>query len=872
VPDTAAAAAGASTACELARLRAALAVAERRLAHVQAAAGLCSWYADVDSGVVQFSPETWNVLGLDPARGPIDASTIRQHVHPDDLPPLRADRARVMSGEALVTSCFRFRGDDGVERWLESRVTRVPALPGQPSGSVGTVCDVSEAMRTRHNLERHRSQLEELVVSRTVQLAQARERAEAAGRVKSAFLSHTSHEIRTPLNVIVSLSHLMQRGVSDPAQLARVQAVEQAARHLSAIVDDLLDLARAEGSHLSLRSRPVRPASVLDEVATMLRPQASGRGLRIEVEPSDMDPAVRLHGDAARLRQALLNAGRWAVGACTGGVLRLRVQASACADARVALRLEVVLPSTDPDFDPDADPDLASLRRLSNLMAGDCGLQRQADGHSRCWFTALLDTDVDVEPRPVPVIEDVATRLRQRHAGRRVLVAEDDEVNQLVMQELLNDVGLCVDTAPDGQAALDRVADQPYALVVLDLRMPRLDGLAAARAMRTMPALHGTPIVAITANAFEEDRAACRAAGMNDFLPKPIDVERLYRRPPGAGADVDAPTARGGPGRPAHDDECDAAGGAGRAAPGAQRDGGQRHRRQRGQCRAHQRRHVLRARRDRRCRAHRAAHRGAAALAGRAGEGLQVLRYRPGAEYRPHHDYFDPAHPGTAPVLERGGQRVGTLVMYLNTPQGGGATTSPTSAWRSRRSRATRSSSATTGPHASTRTLHGGAPVLPARSGWRRSGCASGEFVTDLQPRSDQGALQRVSPCCGTRTAPAQFVDHAQAQRVGGIGLAVHDEGLRAAACRHAGAARPAVRRGRHGPRSLQVADLGAHRHVLAVDLDLGGAGHQARAAAAADLEAGEDDVVPRVGRHRLQVVQHAPAGGHAAGRDDDRG
>ena len=528
MPDTAAAAAGASTACELARLRAALAVAERRLAHVQVAAGLCSWYADADSGVVQFSPETWNVLGLDPARGPIDASTIRQHVHPDDLPPLRADRARVMSGEALVTSCFRFRGDDGVERWLESRVTRVPALPGQPSGSVGTVCDVSEAMRTRHNLERHRSQLEELVVSRTVQLAQARERAEAAGRVKSAFLSHTSHEIRTPLNVIVSLSHLMQRGVSDPAQLARVQAVEQAARHLSAIVDDLLDLARAEGSHLSLRSRPVRPASVLDEVATMLRPQASGRGLRIEVEPSDMDPAVRLHGDAARLRQALLNAGRWAVGACTGGVLRLRVQASACADARVALRLEVVLPSADPDFDPDADPDLASLRRLSNLMAGDCGLQRQADGHSRCWFTALLDTDVDVEPRPVPVIEDVATRLRQRHAGRRVLVAEDDEVNQLVMQELLNDVGLCVDTAPDGQAALDRVADQPYALVVLDLRMPRLDGLAAARAMRTMPALHGTPIVAITANAFEEDRAACRAAGMNDFLPKPIDVERLY--------------------------------------------------------------------------------------------------------------------------------------------------------------------------------------------------------------------------------------------------------------------------------------------------------------------------------------------------------
>ena len=552
MPDTAAAVAGAATDHELTRLRAALAVVERRLADVQLAAGLCSWYAEADSGAVQFSPETWQVLGLDPSRGPIDTATIRQHVHPDDLPQLRADRSRVLAGESRVTSRFRLRGDDGVERWLESRVTRVPSLPGQRGGSVGTVCDVSDSMRTQHDLERHRSRLEELVVNRTVQLAQASERAEAAARVKSAFLSHTSHEIRTPLNVIVSLSHLMCNGAVDPAQLARAQAVEQAARHLSAIVDDLLDLARAEGSHLALRSRPLRPATVLDEVATMLGPQAGARGLRIEVEPSGMDPGLRLRGDAARLRQALLNAGRWAVGACRDGVLRLRVHAATAVDARVALRLEIDLPVADPVFDPDGDADLASLRRLSNLMAGDCGLQHPAGGGTRCWFTAVVDTDVDVdvESRHPPVADGIATRLRQRHAGRHVLVAEDDEVNQLVMRELLGEVGLLVDTAVDGQAAVDRVTDRPYALVVLDLRMPRLDGLAAARAMRAMPALHGTPIVAITANAFEEDRAACRAAGMNDFLPKPIDVERLYemllhwldRSPVGVAAPPPAPS------------------------------------------------------------------------------------------------------------------------------------------------------------------------------------------------------------------------------------------------------------------------------------------------------------------------------------------
>ena len=514
---------------EMDRLRAALTVAERRLADVQVAAGLCSWYATAGGDPVQFSAEAWQVLGLEPARGPIDSATIRQHVHPDDLPVLRADRARVHAGEARVTSRFRFRGDDGIERWLESRVTQVPALDGQPGGLVGTVSDVSDSMHTQQDLERHRRKLEELVVSRTVQLAQASERAEAAGRAKSAFLAHTSHEIRTPLNVIVSLSHLIQRGSADPAQVARVQAVEQAARHLSSIIDDLLDLARADGSHLALRSRPLRPATVLDEVATMLRPQATARGLQIRVEPTALHDGVRLRGDAARLRQALLNAGRWAVGASADGPLCLRVRVGATVQGRVALRLEVDLPAAAPHFDPDADADLASLRRLANLMDGGCGLDLLPGRGCRCWFSALLDTDPDIDTVVLPDVQDTASLLRQRHAGRRVLVAEDDEVNQLVMVELLSDVGLQVDVAVDGQQALDRAAGRvPYALVVLDLRMPRMDGLATARAMRSLTSLDATPIVAITANAFEEDRAACRAAGMNDFLPKPIDVERLY--------------------------------------------------------------------------------------------------------------------------------------------------------------------------------------------------------------------------------------------------------------------------------------------------------------------------------------------------------
>lgn len=235
-------------------------------------------------------------------------------------------------------------------------------------------------------LQRHCERLEELLVSRTAQLAEASERAEAAGRRRSSLLAQASHDIRTPLHAIVSLAHLLGRSLSDPGQLHRVQTTEQSARQLGSVFD-------------------------------------------------------------AVLAQAL----------------------------------------------------------------GDA---------------AATSADESVPP-PAPGA-DAAAQLRERHAGRRVLLAEDDDINQLAMVELLSAVGLEVDTADDGREAVDRACSRAYALILLDLRMPQLDGIAAARTLRTLPGLRDTPIVAISANAFEEDRQACQAAGVNDFLAKPVDVSRLY--------------------------------------------------------------------------------------------------------------------------------------------------------------------------------------------------------------------------------------------------------------------------------------------------------------------------------------------------------
>jgi two-component system, sensor histidine kinase and response regulator len=352
-----------------------------------------------------------------------------------------------------------------------------------------------------------------------------------------------AHDPRLPLSLLGSLVQLMRREELDATLLGQVAAIEQMVRHLAGQLDAALGRSAEANPSPPPSDAPLAPAAVLADAAQMLRPLALARGLTVDVQASPQATDRAWRGDPAALRQALLHAGRFALGASAPGVLRLRCQAEAAdqPDGTRRLRLEVDFAGARPGFDltalADQDVDLLGLRSLAAHLQGDTGLQPAPAGRWCCWFTAPVQhTPFDPTHQPQgselapagPATAALSDRLRQRHAGRRVLVVEDDKVNQMVMLELLGDVGLLADTADDGLEALERVASRTYALVAMDLRMPRLDGLGATRALRAMPALARTPIVAVTANAFDEDRAACRVAGMNDFVPKPIDVDRLY--------------------------------------------------------------------------------------------------------------------------------------------------------------------------------------------------------------------------------------------------------------------------------------------------------------------------------------------------------
>lgn len=431
--------------------------------------------------------------------------------------------------------------------WQAEFSHRWPLLGGwirlralQPATPVRAVLTLDRSEFVLAEADRQRNRLEDLVVSRTVQLAEATERAESARRAKGAFLAHTSHQIRTPLNAIVALAHLMQQGgAADPRQHDRVRAVETSVRHLSAIVDDLLEMARADGGPPPAAGRPLALATLLDEAVLMLQPQAEGRGLQLVAAPLAANGDEVLRGDATRLRQAMLHAGSWALAASAAGTVRLQALLGARIGGRTRLRFQVDT-GTPLAAPVDADASLAALGRLLQPMAGRAGLREVAGGGSRCWFTVLLESAaVATAPaagaQPAPPLAGPADSastalalLRQRHLGARVLVAEDDEINRVAMAELLAAAGLVADTVADGVEAVELATANDYVAIVLDLRMPRLDWVSTARAIRDLPRQHGTPLLAISANDFIEDRMACVAAGINEFLPKPVNVPQLY--------------------------------------------------------------------------------------------------------------------------------------------------------------------------------------------------------------------------------------------------------------------------------------------------------------------------------------------------------
>ena len=404
-----------------------------------------------------------------------------------------------------------------------------------------------ERARLQQELEGYRDHLEELVEIRTAELAAARQQADDANRAKSAFLANMSHEIRTPLNAIVGLNYLIRQGEITAEQSTRLDKIDSAGQHLLSIINDVLDLSKIEAGRVQIEATDFHLSAVLDNVQSIVTDAARAKGLAILVDSNDVP--MWLRGDPTRLRQALLNFASNAVKFTERGQISLR--AKLLSDEGDELLVRFAVEDTGIGITPEqllrlfqafeqADASitrkfggtglgLAISQRLARLMGGDCGVESTAGVGSTFWFTARLQRGHGVMPRRLPtLVASAQAQLRERHRGRRILLAEDNAVNLEVALAMLHGVGLRVDTAADGREALTLAQAGGYDLVLMDMQMPDMGGLEATRAIRTLPGWQDCPIVALTANAFDEDRRACADAGMNDFITKPMDVEALY--------------------------------------------------------------------------------------------------------------------------------------------------------------------------------------------------------------------------------------------------------------------------------------------------------------------------------------------------------
>ena len=441
---------------------------------------------------------------------------------------------------------FSSRRPDGDEYTEYAIVAPIRRPDGVISHFVTITEDITQRKRDVLELDRHRHHLENLVEVRTRELASAKQRAEAANLAKGTFLANMSHEIRTPLAAIMGMAYLVRRSQVTHQQAGWLAKLELSGNHLLELINSILELSKIEAGKLALDEVSVSPGTIAANVVSMMFVRAAAKRLQLSVEAQALPRG--LVGDAARLQQALLNYVSNAVKFTDAGDVIVRLKCVEDGADSALVRFEVQ--DTGIGIAPEALPrlfsafeqadnsttrryggtglGLAIVRQLARMMGGEVGVDSTPGIGSTFWFTARLRKDVRGPAAATFRVGAAETKLAAEFGGARILLVDDDPLNREVTLELLKVAIQEVDVAEDGNMAIALATRRAYDLILMDIQMPGMDGLETGGRIRLLPGGAQTMMVALTANAFAEDRLRCLAGGMDDYLAKPFDPDRLF--------------------------------------------------------------------------------------------------------------------------------------------------------------------------------------------------------------------------------------------------------------------------------------------------------------------------------------------------------
>ncbi|MDR3462394.1 MAG: PAS domain S-box protein [Beijerinckiaceae bacterium] len=521
---------------ERSRIQDALKTSEQRLSIALNASNTGLWDLYPLTGQSVFSDTWFTMLGFAPGVLPSCGETFTTLMHPDDIAIYQAALTAHVGGQRpLMEVEFRMRRQDGGWAWIRStgRVIERNAQ-GEPARLAGVHIDVSAA---------HQVQTE---------LAEAKDAAIRASQAKSNFLATMSHEIRTPMNAIIGLTHLMIKTEMTPRQRDYAGKVQTASKNLLDIINDILDFSKIEAGKLIIEKIDFDIDDLIADASTVIAPRFHEKGLEFVVSRAPEVPR-HLVGDPLRLSQVIINllsnsakftkrgGVTLAIGGYPAGVSQFMLEITVT-DTGIGMSDDQVAALFKPFAQADASTSrryggtglgLAICRQLASLLGGRIDVRSTLGEGST--FSLGIPTGV-ADPRNVTA-RAFASASRRADTKRRaadvvlpnakVLLVEDNAINQQVAIELLEGLGIQVTVAESGEAAVALLRTQPFDLALMDIQMPGMDGFTATAMIRSELNLTAMPILAMTANAMAGDRARCLEAGMNDHIAKPIDPDTL---------------------------------------------------------------------------------------------------------------------------------------------------------------------------------------------------------------------------------------------------------------------------------------------------------------------------------------------------------